>query len=376
MAVLVLHAWPLFAPPHWTWTYMRRGVAGVSFFFVLSGFILTYNYWDKFKFGISRLDFKTYLMARFARIYPMHVAALLFMTAMIFWHGRSGQTLYSWILQLLLVQAFVPRLWTEWNGVAWSISAEAFFYLLFPLFVSFVLARAGRRKDLLIIAAICYGVEATLFTGAIAWLKFRFGRVDFDALTDMAFVAPYFRIWEFFIGCCLGRIYLLGAPAIFMRPGRRNSLLAASLAASAGVIVLPVFVPIAHAFAWHVLFTPIFGLMILCLAAGPTFFTPILANRAALLLGEASYSLYLIHLAIFEIVETVHGPFYHHRWPMALVIAACVGLSIVCFIGIETPARRWLRRLGSARTPPARECENQPFNDPRTLETPRTGAAE
>ncbi|MDZ4048042.1 MAG: acyltransferase, partial [Pseudoxanthomonas sp.] len=102
---------------------------GVSFFFVLSGFILTYVY--------PRLatldDTQRFLRARVARIWPAHVASFALGFALM---------PYAWdtwtaIANLLLVHAWIPQsaYYFSYNGVSWSVSTEAFFYLAFPLLI-------------------------------------------------------------------------------------------------------------------------------------------------------------------------------------------------------------------------------------------------
>ena len=80
MAVLLGHFQPYIGLPPWL-GWMAGGF-GVSFFFVLSGFILTYRYWDDFAAGVAGRPYRRYIVARFARIYPCYALALVLMTAL------------------------------------------------------------------------------------------------------------------------------------------------------------------------------------------------------------------------------------------------------------------------------------------------------
>src|SRR5438270_6476303 len=150
--------------PAWFHSLSSIGYVGVTFFFVLSGFILVYTYAGT---SVSRRDF---WHARFARVYPAYVFALLLTTPFFilgvrhyheiglpFMAFEAAHVKCTAALELLLLQAWVPPAALSWNGVGWSLSVEAFFYLLFPL----LLTRFTRfsRKQLLAVIAVCWLVS-------------------------------------------------------------------------------------------------------------------------------------------------------------------------------------------------------------------------
>ena len=136
--IVVAHAHPLFG---------SLGIAnaaplgqGVSFFFVLSGFILAYNYPEL----EGRKAVRRFWLARFARVWPLHAVMLLLWIALIFNFDRHSyfpgvEGLARLGANLLLLQAWVPlSLWSlSFNGVAWSLSAEFFFYAVFPFLIRY-----------------------------------------------------------------------------------------------------------------------------------------------------------------------------------------------------------------------------------------------
>ena len=142
------------------------GGAGVSFFFLLSGFILTYVYWPNGgrpnggtkSLAMSRQDFNSrkFYLRRFARIWPLHIVTLLLNLFLIrgfskFFAGDYAAAKLS--VNVGLLQSWIPN--RQWlfplNGVSWSLSAEAFFYLVFPP------ATDWRTK------AICFKIFADCF---------------------------------------------------------------------------------------------------------------------------------------------------------------------------------------------------------------------
>ncbi len=116
------------------------GYVGVSLFFVLSGFILVYTYAGR------EMNLRRFWQARFARIYPAYLFSLV-LTAPFFFYvciklKDMDIPFFAWVknhlllsstLVPLLLQSWVPNAALAWNSPAWSLSVEAFFYLLFPL---------------------------------------------------------------------------------------------------------------------------------------------------------------------------------------------------------------------------------------------------
>lgn len=133
--------------PNWLNTFIRNGFWGVDGFFILSGFILSYQYFDKFSERINIPSFLKFLQHRLARIYPVHFVILgLYAFAVFLGAGIEQKDCGSPLLpiecdrfsmsfllqQLLLVASWGWNPPVSWNLVAWSISSEWFAYLLFP----------------------------------------------------------------------------------------------------------------------------------------------------------------------------------------------------------------------------------------------------
>jgi peptidoglycan/LPS O-acetylase OafA/YrhL len=108
------------------WPFMA-GATGVSFFFVLSGFVLTWS-------ARSHDTAAGFWRRRIARIYPVHlvtaVAAMLLGSAILGQPRPTGQQLAA---NLLLIHSWWPAWWQTLNPVSWSLACEAFFYATFPV---------------------------------------------------------------------------------------------------------------------------------------------------------------------------------------------------------------------------------------------------
>jgi peptidoglycan/LPS O-acetylase OafA/YrhL len=298
----------------------------------------------------------------------MHLIALLLITPLalssIGFHQLTRPASHSeltlaWFANALMIHGLAPveTMHLVWNTPSWSISAEACFYLIFPFFVRAVLGRARSTDSLWRLIGALYVVEAAAFLSASLirqWLLAQGAAPDLS-VPVVWFSSPVIRVWEFLQGCVLGAIFLRRrAQAPSARPvplaslRGRNWLLVAFLGAVPMVAVLaglPALQRVLQPWGLHLLYSPLFLLLLLTLATGPTFLTPLLEHRWALLLGEASYSLYILHWLPFSLLaRQVQVGAEPAVWLSAAIMVATVPAAIVCYWCIERPARRVLRR--------------------------------
>ncbi len=214
--VVIFHfqAMQIFIGPAWFQKLSSIGYVGVSFFFVLSAFILVYTYAGR------PMILKNFWRARFARIYPAYAFSLL-VTALFFFYAVLTMNIpfFVWAkahlklasaLVLSLLQAWVPPAALTWNAVAWSLSVEAFFYILFP-FLLLVLVRRS-QPQLLLIAAASW-LTSLVFSGSYVVLNpDHLSVVNADVLGAFWLNAlkfnPLARLPEFLLGMACGFLFL------------------------------------------------------------------------------------------------------------------------------------------------------------------------
>src|SRR6478609_5084991 len=161
---------------------------GVSYFFVLSGFILTHVYKDLTSSGL-----KNFFVHRFARVWPLHLFTLILNSVLFPVKLRSlTHSVITWpiiLLNALMLQSWVPfeRVFFSLNSVSWSISTEVGFYLLFPLILP---ALKRRRLSICLIALLSIGLAFTFDK-----LGFQHAVNDFSLMTN-----PLIRLLEFASG--------------------------------------------------------------------------------------------------------------------------------------------------------------------------------
>lgn len=351
----------------WAHQWARNGPMGVTLFFILSGFVLTYNYAAEFSHSAERaFDF---LRARFARVYPMYACALLLSVpiGIVFTDALTQSSrpsapiaVLGVVADALMLQAFLPfRPFHYWNGPAWSLSAELVFYLVFPMFACNVLSRLRGLRSLAWCIVLCYLVEIILFSVVSLALYSRYNVYDmtFKAVFVLRF-SPLIRVWEFLLGCLLGAAFLRlrnsldgGAAHALAKRGVRDALvLTACVTVAAVVTVMPRLVgngPVMAEARYSLLVIPSFALLVLALAAGPTWISAVLDRPLGHLLGESSYSLYIIQAPLLTLFLHLLGDGHALTGISSTIsIIATIGLSVACFKLIEVPARRALRPRG------------------------------
>ena len=331
------------------------GYLGVGFFFVLSGFILVYVYAGR---EIAKPRF---WQARFARIYPAYLFSLLVTIPNLLHFFPIAQRMHVGGLVLfsnpLLLEAWFPRILFFWNPVAWSLSVEVIFYLVFP-FAMRLLEKVGRNRLPLWIAA-CW-LTSLILTSSYVLLHPDGVLHTTSQSNDLAWLGvlklnPLVRLPEFLLG--------MGAGALFLHlPARARTwpiFTAAALLLVAVATRNLIPYPILHSG----LLAPIFALLILGLATQPAW-TRALSIPPLILLGEASYSLYLLHtvpIVLLTFQMRLGNSPHIHTIVAAYLVGICL-VSIAVYLLIENPLRRLLRPR--SRTLPPDPAASAPLLTP------------
>jgi peptidoglycan/LPS O-acetylase OafA/YrhL len=332
---------------------LNCGAQGVDLFFILSGFVLTWNYLDRMGQSFSARATVHFLWLRLARVWPvylvtLHLAALWIIFTLYVGHVPSRAvdqlTAVTYVRQILLVQLWFQPFFdgSSWDGPAWSISAEWLAYLLFaPLvLVIFRIAHATRARGLmwLAVAASLPPVLLLLSSGQFytpwSWLprivmQFTAGALVAAAVrrlrpTDRARRgAGYVSV--LLLGAIVGLLYLLDAHPL---PDVRDS----------GGLVDVLFVP-----------------LVMTLAIGAGNLPALLSTRFMVYAGQISFCLYMVHELVHTAwtwaAEQFHLTLAGNAGKIIVVglLALAIGGAVLLFHFVEEPARRWMRKMVDVR---------------------------
>lgn len=340
MAVVLYHL-HLYFPTRDSLAIFGYGFTGVSFFFLLSGFVLTWSH---------RPDVRPtrFYWNRIARIWPLHVITMILSMWIPLLSASSPAVWSAAPFVLTLTQAWIPAsgFLSAYNGVSWSLSCEVFFYLLFPLlFRSLSIHRrvavvGGIVFTVLIISGICLSIYTSVPTA-----NYLLGTM------------PLYRLGEFFLGMCLALAMKRGwRPCLGLLPaGGLIALLTVGLFV-ASLILNGMSGPVPVIYANMVMAPGFLALIAAAASRDLSGSTTMLGSQALVRLGQWSFALYLVH----ELVIRVARPFLAHvsvevsLGAALLAVAGSIAASGLLHELVEKPAEKWLRsRLTHKESCPA-----------------------
>jgi peptidoglycan/LPS O-acetylase OafA/YrhL len=340
-----------FSNPKWFGPFapiVDNGYTSVSFFLLMSGYILAYNYADRAATG--QLNTRGFWIARFSRLYPVYLFALLLSLGMLVseWGARShGQFALGMVLTPLLLQGWHPMLATFWNTPAWTMCTEAFFYLIFPVVILW-----KRPKRIWPLLGVMGGlwVLGMVLPSLYMWLH-PDGDPHPGRYTDGFWIralkfSPPPHLPSFLFGIALADL-----DAMIPRANWRRLLF--GLLGMAGLYAILYYgdhmpYPLMH----DGLLMPLFGLAILGLA-GQNLIAQFFGFSVFATIGRASYCLYILHFNLWNLIHDSHilDKLHLARFDPWLSYLLLVSGAIVVMLTVERPCQRWIRSWGSSAVP-------------------------
>ena len=327
---------------------IHKGYLAVDLFFMLSGFVMTHVYHRAFSESVTR-HYRGFMVARIARIYPLHVLILLlFVATAVASQWTTDTTTIGSVRDIPLqgsesVSAFVANLFMlqgldasklSWNYPAWSISVEFMAYLLFPFTLPAIWALSDRAK---------LAVAVFLFALLMLFAFLTKGNFDqWDGPITLLRCLP-----EFILGTLLYCAF---------RRAPKNSLLSGSFVAYSLVAVIVICL---HVDAPDLLITLLFAALVLTAVLNTGSFSEV-ANAGPLIwLGDISYSLYLIHGFVQFLATKLldHAGIQNHAdlsiqqslGLMLLMVAVCLVSAHFTYFAVEIGCREYLRGIFGIR---------------------------
>lgn len=315
---------------------LDKAYLSVDLFFILSGFIMSYVYMEQYEkcklSGNTRNFYTRFIQSRIARIYPLHLVTLLFFT---FWFMvlsllvdnyeiSERNNIETFIYNLLLIHAW--GVWDDvsWNYPSWSISAEFFAYLSFPLILSLIGLFSNNR--LMTLAIVCI-----LLIEIGSWFDFDIGQG----------AAIYRCITEFTLGIIGYFIYINNKKLIktlehnIFQLFLVTSIIILSFTSIRDSIIIALFLP-----------------LILSLSKDSGFLSKILNIKPLYYLGLISYSIYLTHALVMMVYRDLRIYYFKisgslgievELFLLFILISTTIFLSWFTYIYVEKKMRNYLK---------------------------------
>jgi peptidoglycan/LPS O-acetylase OafA/YrhL len=363
---------------------------GMSLFFVLSGFVIHYNY-SKLVTEQGPSGYLKFMWARFSRLYPMFLFVLLadyFINSKVMVSSMDALEAFralpwfilfmqSWFYEIIGSNSLIYQI--GWNlPLTWSISTEWFFYITY-LLLAYPIVSVSRNRhwaEVRIVAVIFAWIVIFWIAAALVfdqreiidkWAFQKFGLIatqkngNQDSFVRwVLYFSPYARIGEFVTGCLVCGLYLsVKDKSVTRREGKIGLLLTWGALMTIPVCLFlmhtptPIFYGIRKV-SDNIGLAPFIAVLIFCIARYKNVISKFLAWRPIISMGEASYSIYLIHMLVFVwITRAVSGAYL----PMTvagiifglarfvLILSFLIILSLGLYAILEVPARTWLRSL-------------------------------
>jgi peptidoglycan/LPS O-acetylase OafA/YrhL len=328
----------------------------MSLFFVLSGFVIHYNYADLFQAEPLKTAAREFFVARFARLYPLYAVAIFTGLSMI------PVPFSKWVVLSYLTMT------QSWFNVeyaifppTWSISTEWFFYLAFiPL--TMIVVRL--RKTGLIFVLLSIVVIGGLSLINLLWREqtIAFATVWFwhgDLLSGgpvwawLTYFAPYLRVTDFVAGMLMAQAYRTrntGWMPSWLLPCGLSWIVIVGMTSW-----LPRWEPM-ETLVPNFLYVLAIAPIMLHVSARKSWLSRLLSSPPMIFLGEISYSIYIWSFLVFTVLtgmlSSAH-PMTIQYVNSGIKVIAIFGVTVVVAYGsyslIEVPARRWIRTWGTNR---------------------------
>ncbi|VVD94355.1 acyltransferase [Pandoraea anhela] len=328
----------------------KSGLLGMSLFFVLSGFVIHYNYADRIAGGMQGIV--QFLVARFARLFPL---LIVFVLANFAYNLTVSPNYWDTIgYYLTMTQSWVYGIRHSDNisfsqlyaNNAWSISTEALMYLMFiPVVFMSGMGKASFKRGMVFLAIAIIGrivfIQFSLTIGGRA-LEATYGKSDFPAEQWLIYLSPYGRFFEFLAGVALSEIW--GSRRV-----RSRTIVNATGAIGAAYIVGSllygtfIFSKMFYATNVHIGYIIAVPALIFWICERGD----VLIGMAAEKIGEMSYSIYIMHSPLIVLLRVEPG-----KWSSAEMITnttICVLLTFsfswLSYRYIERPGQRAIKRM-------------------------------
>ncbi|UEG49535.1 acyltransferase [Ferruginibacter lapsinanis] len=308
----------------------KQANVGVSYFFILSGYVMILAYGNK-----NKIDAASYLKNRFARIYPVYLLAIVLFLAYLICRAMTIDYT-GLLLNTFVIQSWVPGKALSFNGPGWSLSTEFLFYCSFPFLFNYIYKRYGYKKTALPI--ILFWLLSQVLLHIVATPDINSGISPKGH--DLVYYFPLMHLNEFLIGNLAGSFFMQKL---------RNKKIRSDIYILLCFIIFILLLKFNHVLILHngvlaIIFIPI----ILLFSVNNGIITTLFNKKTFIFLGEISYGIYILQKPVYlwmrYFVKTLAGVtnesvIFYIYFVMLIIV------SSLSYLFIETPLREKIKQI-------------------------------
>ena len=304
---------------------------GVSFFFILSGFVMIIAYGSK-----KNIDSYSYLKNRFSRIYPLYLFAILLMLILQTFDAKEDFVFSDLILNVLMLQAWFPEKVFTVNLTGWSLSVEFLFYAIFPLMFNFFYQKYKLKQLVIPVFLIWFFTQIFLFCAINGhWVI-----INESVTKRFLLYFPLMHINQFLAGNLAGLFFI---QHLKNRSGNYDLIIALLFCLiPLALIFRPEFLNY-HDGLLALLFIP----LIIFISLNTGIITKIFSQKIFVFLGEISYGIYILQIPVFGFTEYALQKL-RISGDLKLFLCGVTALlffSALSYLFIEKPLREKIKKI-------------------------------
>jgi len=303
---------------------------GVSYFFILSGFVMIIAYGNQVK-----VDFFDYIKNRLARIYPIYFIAILIILAISLFQNINIENL---LLNLFMIQSWLPEKALTLNFPGWSLSVEMFFYIIFPFLFNNIFSKS-KFKTISVSIILFWLISQIIFH----LIVYQILKIPYFSIRDMNY-NPILHLNEFLVGNLAG-IYFIKK----VKDNKKNYL--PFIFATLLVLILFLKFPFGLNFQngfLAIVFIP----LILLISLSNDKVTNLFTKKIFVFLGEISFGIYILHIPVWIVfsdyrMEKYLGLNKESDFTTSFLIRLLILFVISCvsYVYIEKPLRNIIKKI-------------------------------
>jgi peptidoglycan/LPS O-acetylase OafA/YrhL len=312
----------------WVYEIFKQANISVSYFFVLSGYLMVVGYYHK-----GKINFHQFILNRVFRIYPLYLVALIILIGISLFKNINYQDL---LLNLFMIQSWIPDKALSYNYPSWSLSVEMFFYICFPFLMNLYYLRV--KLDNIIVGVVIFCIISQIL---FQLLFYNIIAIPYWTINDCYYL-PILHLNEFLVGNLAG--------ILFMEKYKQIKLNTLILYLGVFIIVgLLLKYPIG--INYHNGFLAIlFAIILILMSISNDFICRKFASKQLVFLGEISYGFYIFQIPIMKIfsdsrIHKITGLTIDLPSMFLIRLSILIGISALSYLWIEKPLRDYLKRL-------------------------------